>query len=221
MTYKNKKIAFVFPGQGSQYVGMAEDFLQENKEIETALKSFDKENSENLEKIISAGPEEKLKETQYTQPAILLHSIAALQYFKKIANIDVDYVAGHSLGEYSALVASKVISLKEAMTLVYKRGQFMAKAYDSQDFAMSAIMGLKPSLIQEVCEFISKENLVVVANYNSLSQTVISGTKLGVEKANVLLKEKGAIKINPLTGRRSFSFSSNCKSEHLIRKRIN
>ena len=104
------KIAFIFPGQGAQYIGMAMDFVKSNNEFENILKSFDEKNNTNLYEIMSEGPEEKLKETKFTQPAILFHSIAAMNTVLKEINIIPDYVAGHSLGEFSALVANVVIT---------------------------------------------------------------------------------------------------------------
>ena len=116
------KIAFIFPGQGAQYIGMAMDFVKSNTELENILRIFDDKNKTNLYDIMSEGPEEKLKETKFTQPAILFHSIAALKTVLNEIDIVPDYVAGHSLGEFSALVANGVLTLEDDMYLVHKRG---------------------------------------------------------------------------------------------------
>jgi len=192
------KTAFIFPGQGAQYIGMAMDFVNNNIELENILKSFDKNNNTELYKIMSEGPEEKLKETRFTQPAILFHSIAALKTVLNEINIIPDYVAGHSLGEFSALVANGVLTLEDAMYLVHKRGEFMIKANDGQPFAMAAIIGHSPDEIKNICKEASKVDIVIAANFNTPVQTVISGSKAGVEKACELAQERGAKRIVPL-----------------------
>ncbi|MCD6177417.1 MAG: ACP S-malonyltransferase [Candidatus Cloacimonetes bacterium] len=192
------KIAFIFPGQGAQYVGMAMDFIKNNTELENILKNFDIKNNTDLYKIMSEGPDEKLKETKFTQPAILFHSIAALNTVLKKINIIPDYVAGHSLGEFSALVANGVLTLEDAMYLVYKRGEFMIKANEGKPFAMAAIIGLSPDEIKAICEEASKIDIVIAANFNTPVQTVISGSKAGVEKACEIAQERGAKRVVPL-----------------------
>jgi len=192
------KTAFIFPGQGAQYIGMAMDFVNNNIELKNILKNFDKNNNTELYKIMSEGPEEKLKETRFTQPAILFHSIAALKTVLNEINIIPDYVAGHSLGEFSALVANGVLTLEDAMYLVHKRGEFMIKANDGQPFAMAAIIGHSPDEIKNICEEASKVDIVIAANFNTPVQTVISGSKAGVEKACELAQERGAKRIVPL-----------------------
>ena len=122
------KTAFIFPGQGAQYIGMATDFLEHDIELKSILQEFDRVHQTPLEKTMIEGPEELLKQTHLTQPAILFHSICALQYFQKEFKITPDFVAGHSLGEFSALVASGVLSLNDAMHIVHKRGEFMIRA---------------------------------------------------------------------------------------------
>lgn len=198
MTYKNKKFAFVFPGQGAQYIGMAVDFINNNSEYASVLENFKSKTSFDLKDIITNGPEETLKDTKFTQPAILFHSICAFKEFSKKMNITPDFVAGHSLGEFSALVANNVIQFEDALYLVHKRGEFMIKANDGQDFAMSAVLGLSPEVVKEICDLASETALVVAANFNTPVQTVISGTKLGVEKASELAKERKAKRVMPL-----------------------
>ena len=192
------KIAFIFPGQGAQYIGMAMDFIRSNAELENILKSFDDKNNTNLYKIMSEGPEEKLKETKFTQPAILFHSIAALKTVLNEIDIVPDYVAGHSLGEFSALVANGVLTLEDAMYLVHKRGEFMIKANEGKPFAMAAIIGLSPDEVKDICEEASKIDVVIAANFNTPVQTVISGSKAGVEKACEIANERNAKRVVPL-----------------------
>ena len=199
--YKNKKTAFVFPGQGSQYVGMGMDFIEKNPDLIKIYDNFKDRTGFDLLDIMKNGPEELLKETRFTQPAILSHSFMALQEFCKYNLKDAispDFVAGHSLGEFSALVANGVLSISDAMYLVHKRGEFMIKANDGTPFAMAAVMGLDAQSIKNICEEVSKQHLVVAANFNTPIQTVISGTKEGVELAGNLLKEKGAKRVMPL-----------------------
>lgn len=193
-----KKIAFIFPGQGAQYIGMAEDFINNSAELNSTLENFDKKYNLNLKEIMLEGPEEKLKETRYTQPAILFHSIAALKTFQSKCDIKPQYVAGHSLGEFTALVANGVLDFEDAMYLVHKRGEFMIKANDDKAFGMTAIIGLDPATVKEVCEEASKVDIVIAANFNTPVQTVISGSEAGVNEAARLAKEKGAKRVIPL-----------------------
>ncbi len=192
------KIAFIFPGQGAQYIGMAMDFVKSNAEFENILKGFDDKNKTNLFDIMSEGPEEKLKETKFTQPAILFHSIAALKTVLNEIDIIPDYVAGHSLGEFSALVANGVLTLEDAMYLVHKRGEFMIKANEGKPFAMAAIIGPSPDEVKAICEEASKVDIVIAANFNTPVQTVISGSKAGVEKACEIAQERKAKRVVPL-----------------------
>lgn len=198
MSFKNKKIAFVFPGQGAQYIGMGMDFVEKNPENKKIFNNFEARTGENLLQIMAEGPEDKLKETRFTQPAILSHSIMALNAFLEKISIQADFCAGHSLGEFSALTANKTLNLDDALYLVHKRGEFMIKANDGTPFAMAAVLGLSPETVQEICEEASKQHLVVAANFNTPVQTVISGTQEGVELATVLAKEKKAKRVMPL-----------------------
>jgi len=192
------KTAFIFPGQGAQYVGMAMDFVKSNIEFEKILNNFDKKNNTDLLNIMFEGPEEKLKETRFTQPAILFHSIVAMKTVLNEINIKPDYVAGHSLGEFSALVANGILTLEDAMYLVHKRGEFMIEANEGKPFAMAAIIGLSSDEVKDICKEASKVDVVIAANFNTPVQTVISGSKAGVEKAAELAKEKNAKRIVPL-----------------------
>lgn len=192
------KIAFVFPGQGAQYVGMAQDCIDTDPAAKKTLLDFDAAHGTELYKVMLQGPEELLKQTSLTQPAILFHSICALQKFQQKHKIKPDFVAGHSLGEFSALVASGILSLEDAMHIVHKRGEFMTKAVGDIPFAMAAVIGLDAQTVTAVCQEISEHDLVQAVNYNSPMQTVISGTEEGVRQASELAKTKGARRVIPL-----------------------
>ena len=192
------KIAFIFPGQGAQYVGMAMDFAENNPEFKDILQRFDKKNGTKLFNIMHEGPEEQLKETKFTQPAILFHSIAAMKTVLNEFDIKPDFVAGHSLGEFSALVANGVLDLEDAMYLVHKRGEFMIRANEGKPFAMAAIIGLDSITVKNICDEASSAGIVIAANFNTPVQTVISGSKAGVEKACEIAQEKDAKRVIPL-----------------------
>lgn len=192
------KTAFVFPGQGSQYIGMAQDFLAANPSLAEVLTAFDAEHNTVLAQAMREGPEDLLKQTHLTQPAILLHSIAAYQAFQKEYDIIPEYVAGHSLGEFTALVASGVLSLKDALHLVHKRGEYMIQAVGDTPFAMAAVIGLDAQAVIDVCAEASTAGLVQAVNFNTPIQTVISGTATGVAKAGELAKAAGAKRVLPL-----------------------
>jgi [acyl-carrier-protein] S-malonyltransferase len=192
------KTAFVFPGQGAQYIGMAMDFVEKHEEVKGILLAFDKSHNTGLYNIMTNGPEEALKETKITQPAILFHSMCAYHAFLHQSKLKPDFVAGHSLGEFSALVASGMLSLEDAMHLVHKRGEFMIKANAGVPFAMSAIIGLDAGTVVEICAQASEAGLVQAVNFNTPIQTVISGTAEGVAAAGELAKSKGAKRVLPL-----------------------
>ncbi len=192
------KTAFVFPGQGAQYIGMAADLMQANPELMKVLDSFDQTHNTTLKQVMLEGPEESLKQTSYTQPAILFHSIAALHQFRAKSKLEPDFVAGHSLGEFSAMVAANMLSFADALHLVHKRGEFMIKANAGVPFAMSAILGLDADTVIEICAEATHIGLVQAVNFNTPVQTVISGTAEGVAKAGELAKARGAKRVLPL-----------------------
>lgn len=193
-----KKTAFIFPGQGAQYVGMSRDFVEIDNKLNEQLISFKNRTGIDLLKIMQEGPEEKLKETQFTQPAILFHSLAAWQNFTAELPLEPAFTAGHSLGEFSALVAAGALKFRDAMYLVHKRGQFMMAANQGEPFAMYAIIGLSPATVKTICAEASKSGTVVAANFNTPVQTVISGTEAGVKKAGEIASEAGAKRVIPL-----------------------
>lgn len=183
--------AYIFPGQGSQFVGMGKDLYESDA---SAKKLFGQANEIlgfSLTDVMFEGTEEDLKQTKITQPAIFLHSIVKANLAGE--SFQPDAVAGHSLGEFSALVAAKSLSFEAALTLVYKRAMAMQKACEIQPSTMAAVLGLSDEKVEEICASIS-DDLVVPANYNCPGQLVISGTISGVEKAVNLCKEAGALK---------------------------
>ena len=186
------KVAFVFPGQGSQTVGMGKE-LYDNYEIAKAL--FDKADAAlgfSIKDMCFNGPEEELKKTYNTQPAILTMSVICYELLKA-KGLQPDIVAGHSLGEYSALVAAGSINFEDAVYLVHQRGKFMQEAVPLGQGGMAAVLGIERDAIVSICKDVSDQGESVQAvNFNCPGQVVIAGTLNGVEKACELLKEAGA-----------------------------
>ncbi|WP_353120707.1 ACP S-malonyltransferase [Myroides odoratus] len=179
--------AYVFPGQGAQFTGMGKD-LYESSAIAKEL--FDKANDIlgfNITDIMFEGTAEQLKETKVTQPAVFLHSVILA---KTIENFKPEMVAGHSLGEFSALVANGTLAFEDALKLVYQRAMAMQKACEITPSTMAAVLGLEDAIVEQVCQEI--DGIVVAANYNCPGQLVISGETTAVEKACEKLKEAGA-----------------------------
>lgn len=192
------KTAFLFPGQGSQSVGMGKLFLEKNLKAAEIFESADNRLDFSLSEVIFDGPEERLKLTENTQPAILTTSIAALQAVQE-AGIQADFAAGHSLGEYSALVAAGALSFEDAVYAVRQRGLYMEEAVPAGEGAMSAILGLDNEKLVEITDLVTSEGeSVQLANLNAPGQIVISGTAKGVEIAGVRAQEAGAKRVLPL-----------------------
>jgi [acyl-carrier-protein] S-malonyltransferase len=180
--------AYVFPGQGAQFKGMGEDLYEKSS---LARKMFEKADSIlgfGITDLMFSGSEEDLKQTRVTQPAVFLHSTVLASVIGNAFKPDM--VAGHSLGEFSALVANKTLSFEDGLVLVYKRAMAMQKACEKEPSTMAAVIGLDDNIVEEVCNSI--EEVVVAANYNSPGQLVISGSSDGIDKAIAILKEKGA-----------------------------
>jgi [acyl-carrier-protein] S-malonyltransferase len=183
------KKAFLFPGQGSQYVGMAEDLFQNSVEAKEMIKTADDALGINLSYIMFNGPDDELKQSEFTQPAIFLHSVVLSSL---IRTLHPDFTAGHSLGEYSAIVCAGGMQFYEAIKLVRLRGQAMQLAGEKNKGTMAAIVGLDPDAVEKCCEEASPEGLVQCANFNSPNQIVISGSLEGVRKGMELCKKNGA-----------------------------
>lgn len=192
------KIAFVFPGQGSQTVGMGQSVAGANEKAAAVFQKADEKLGMDLSGLIQNGPLDKLTRTENAQPALLTVSTAILQVLQE-AGIHADFTAGHSLGEYSALVAAGALSFEDAVYAVRKRGEYMDEAFPNGAGAMSAVLGLDRGVLEEVADEVSSEGETVqLANLNCPGQIVISGTAAGIEKAGALAKERGAKRVLPL-----------------------
>jgi [acyl-carrier-protein] S-malonyltransferase len=192
------KIAFVFPGQGSQTVGMGQQLAEQYPEVMQYFNKADEKLSTELSKLIFEGPQEELTKTVNTQPALLTTSLAILERFNKAA-IKPDYVAGHSLGEYTALVAAGALTFEDGVYAVRKRGEFMEGAVPNGEGSMAAILGLDREPLSNVTAEISESGFPVsLANLNCPGQIVISGSRKGVELASTKAKEAGAKRAIPL-----------------------
>ncbi len=180
------KQAYVFPGQGSQYTGMGKDLYENNAEAKALFEQANEILGFRITDIMFEGSAEELKQTKVTQPAVFLHSVI----LAKVLGVKPDAVAGHSLGEFSALVVAGALSFEDGLRLVAKRAMAMQKCCESQPGGMAAILALEDEVVEKVCSEV--EGVVVAANYNCPGQLVISGANEAVDEACVKLKEAGA-----------------------------
>ncbi|MGM8211789.1 ACP S-malonyltransferase [Virgibacillus sp. W0430] len=189
-----KRVAFMFPGQGSQTVGMTKDLYNTYSEVNALYENANEILKKDITAIMFEGPEEQLTSTVNAQPALLLSSIAIYELLKN--EVKPVMTVGHSLGEYSALVASGALTLEEALPLVATRGELMEKAFPKGQGTMAAVLGLSSEKIESA---LSETNEIIdIANLNCPGQTVVSGTREGIEAAVTILKEAGAKRVIPL-----------------------
>jgi len=186
--------AYVFPGQGAQFVGMGKELYEANPTIKNLFEQANSILGFRITDIMFNGTMEELTQTKVTQPAVFIHSVAIASAAN---NFTPDMVAGHSLGEFSSLVANKTLSFEDALRLVSKRALAMQRACEINPSTMAVVLGMDDAKIEEICASI-KDEIVVAANYNSPGQLVISGSMKGIEIASARIKEAGAKRVMPL-----------------------
>jgi [acyl-carrier-protein] S-malonyltransferase len=186
-----KSVAFIFPGQGSQYVGMGKELFENFSVAKKTFEEADDTLHFSVSELCFKGPEEALKLTENTQPAVLTTSIAALKVLQAEKGMAPQLTAGHSLGEYSALVASGALSFSEAVKIVRLRGKFMQEAVPLGEGAMAAVLGMEREQVEKLCEEISSGEILTPANFNSPGQIVIAGHSKAVERAIERVKQEG------------------------------
>lgn len=186
------KSAFVFPGQGSQSVGMLSEIAAEYSLVKQTFQEASDALGYDIWNLVSNGPDELLNQTDRTQPAMLTAGIAMWRVWQSVSDIRPDYFAGHSLGEYTALVAAEAIGFSDAVKLVELRGQFMQQAVPAGEGAMAAILGLDDDVVRDVCNEASAIGVVEAVNFNSPGQVVIAGSADAVKRATEIASDKGA-----------------------------
>lgn len=191
-------LAIVFPGQGSQSLGMADGLLEIKPDIKSVFENASDILSYDLLKIITSDPEDRLNKTEVTQPALLTTAYATWLILQEHTESTADVLAGHSLGEYTALLCAGVISFEDAVALVAERGKCMQKAVPSGVGAMAAILGLEDSIVSDICAEVAGNEIVSPANFNSPGQIVIAGHKQAIDRAIEALKNAGAKRAMPL-----------------------
>jgi [acyl-carrier-protein] S-malonyltransferase len=186
-----KPIAFLFPGQGSQYVGMGKEFYDNFSIARQIFEEADDTLHLSVSELCFKGPEESLRLTEITQPAVLTTSMAALKVLQMEKGMTPQFTAGHSLGEYSALVASGALTFSEAVKIVRLRGKFMQEAVPVGEGAMAAVLGMEQDQVEKICEEVSSGEVLTPANFNCPGQIVIAGHSKAVERAIEKVKQEG------------------------------
>jgi len=186
------RLAFVFPGQGSQSVGMLSDLAIKFPQVQSTFAEASDILAYDLWTLVADGPVELLNETQRTQPAMLAAGIAVWRSWQSISDVQPSYLAGHSLGEYTALVAAGALDFADAIKLVEQRGQFMQQAVPVGEGAMAAILGLEDDAVRAICLEAAEKGVAEAVNFNSPGQVVIAGAVEAINVAIELAKEKGA-----------------------------
>ena len=214
------KTAFLFPGQGAQSVGMGKDIYEKYEEAREIYKKAEEVTNIDVKTLCFEGPEEELIKTENTQIAILTTSLAILAVLDKY-KIKAEMTAGLSLGEYTALIYGGYLSLEEGMRLIKERGYYMGNFLPKQEeYMMSAVIGLDSSIIEEICMKVKEKEFVTPANYNCKVQTVISGTKKGIELVTNKLKEAGAKRVIPLKTSGPFHTEKLLEAKKLYEKEL-
>ena len=214
------KRAFLFPGQGSQTVGMGKDIYEKYEEAKKVYDEASKISGIDIKKLCFEGPEEELNKTENTQIAILTTSLAILEVLKS-KGIEAEIACGLSLGEYCALIYSGIISFEDGIKLIKKRGYYMGNLIPNEEYLMAAVIGLDVTKIEEICnELRDSGNFVVPANYNCSTQTVVSGVKEAVEIAIEKLKTAGARRVIPLNTSGPFHTEKLIKAKETYEKEL-